>query len=237
MPRSLTEVRVSPEHFDAIAEQETLEERHNFLANQVKDLSESKTQLEQLISKLINQSREKFLETFEQIRGFGEYGFPESHAASFALLVYASAWLKCHHPAAFACALLDSQPMGFYAPAQIVRDARDHGASVRGVDVGASAWDCTLEEDATLRLGFRVISGFRQEWADAITAKLDTVFGVLFTMALTGGMTLPWVTGQAAAAWGLRPALFLVVVQFAAVFALQLRVTAGRAGRTSAAGR
>jgi error-prone DNA polymerase len=82
---------------------------------------------------------------FNQIRGFGEYGFPESHAASFAQLVYVSSWLKCHYPAAFACGLLNSQPMGFYAPAQIVRDARDHGVAVLPVDVNASAWDCTLE--------------------------------------------------------------------------------------------
>jgi error-prone DNA polymerase len=81
---------------------------------------------------------------FNQIKGFGEYGFPESHAASFALLVYVSAWLKCHHPAAFAAALLNSQPMGFYAPAQIVRDAREHGVEVLAVDVNFSEWDCTL---------------------------------------------------------------------------------------------
>ena len=80
---------------------------------------------------------------FRQIEGFGSYGFPESHAASFALLVYVSAWLKCHHPAAFACALLNAQPMGFYAPAQIIRDAREHGVEVRPVDVNDSAWDCT----------------------------------------------------------------------------------------------
>ncbi|ROR32374.1 error-prone DNA polymerase [Inmirania thermothiophila] len=83
---------------------------------------------------------------FRQIQGFGEYGFPESHAASFALLAYASAWLKRHHPAAFFCALLNSQPMGFYAPAQLVRDARRHGVEVRPVDVTASHWDCTLED-------------------------------------------------------------------------------------------
>ena len=82
---------------------------------------------------------------FHQIEGFGTYGFPESHAASFALLVYVSAWLKCHHPAAFACALLNSQPMGFYAPAQIVRDAREHGVEVRAIDVarqrsGTARW-------------------------------------------------------------------------------------------------
>ena len=104
---------------------------------------------------------------FHQIEGFGTYGFPESHAASFALLVYVSAWLKCHHPAAFACALLNSQPMGFYAPAQIVRDAREHGVEVRAIDVAASEWDCTLE-DGALRLGFRLITGFSQEWAEAI---------------------------------------------------------------------
>jgi len=82
---------------------------------------------------------------FRQIRGFGDYGFPESHAASFALLVYVSAWLKCHYQAAFTCALLNSQPMGFYAPAQLVRDARDHGVPVLPVDVNFSHWDCTLE--------------------------------------------------------------------------------------------
>jgi error-prone DNA polymerase len=104
---------------------------------------------------------------FHQIEGFGTYGFPESHAASFALLVYVSSWLKCHHPAAFACALLNSQPMGFYAPAQIVRDAREHGVEVRPIDVAASEWDCTLEE-GTLRLGFRLISGFSREWAERL---------------------------------------------------------------------
>jgi error-prone DNA polymerase len=83
---------------------------------------------------------------FDQIKGFSEYGFPESHAASFAHLVYVSAWLKCHYPAAFGAALLNSQPMGFYAPAQIVRDAQEHGVEVRSVDVNWSEWDCTLEE-------------------------------------------------------------------------------------------
>ncbi|SHN49423.1 error-prone DNA polymerase [Erythrobacter sanguineus] len=88
---------------------------------------------------------------FNQIRGFGEYGFPESHAASFAQLVYVSSWLKCHYPAAFACGLLNSQPMGFYAPAQIVRDAAEHGVRVLPVDVNASQWDCTLEEEGVSR--------------------------------------------------------------------------------------
>jgi error-prone DNA polymerase len=111
---------------------------------------------------------------FAQIEGFGEYGFPESHAASFALLVYASAWMKRHHPAAFTCALLNSQPMGFYAPAQLVRDLREHGGEVRPVCVNRSAWDCTLEARAdgrlALRLGFRQIKGLRAEDADWIIA-------------------------------------------------------------------
>eukprot|EP01037_Dinobryon_pediforme_P023533 gene23533-25014_t len=96
---------------------------------------------------------------FEQIKGFGSYGFPESHAASFAKLVYVSSFLKCHHPAIFACALLNAQPMGFYAPAQIVRDVRDHGVEVRAIDINHSFWDNTLErrDDGALalRLGFR----------------------------------------------------------------------------------
>ena len=122
---------------------------------------------------------------FEQIKGFGSYGFPESHAASFALLVYASAWLKCRYPDVFACALLNSQPMGFYAPAQLVRDAREHGVAVRPTDINDSDWDCTLEAleiapmerlhhrhadqardiktRCAVRLGFRQIKGVREE--------------------------------------------------------------------------
>ena len=111
---------------------------------------------------------------FSQIEGFGSYGFPESHAASFAHLVYASAWLKCHHPAIFACALLNSQPMGFYAPAQIVRDAREHGVTLRPVCINASYWDNTIEPDSrgrlALRLGFRQIKGVAQDEADWIAA-------------------------------------------------------------------
>ncbi|MBA2590643.1 MAG: error-prone DNA polymerase [Alphaproteobacteria bacterium] len=113
---------------------------------------------------------------FNQIRGFGSYGFPESHAASFALLVYISAWIKCHHPAAFAAALLNSQPMGFYAPAEIVRCARENGkVTVLPPDVAFSNWDCTLErneqKDICLRLGFRQIDGLREENGLAIMAK------------------------------------------------------------------
>ena len=105
---------------------------------------------------------------FNQIKGFGEYGFPESHAASFAHLVYVSAWLKCHYPDVFAAALLNSQPMGFYAPAQIVRDAREHGVEVRPADVSYSRWDSTLEapsrgERAAMRLGLREVDGLRAE--------------------------------------------------------------------------
>ena len=90
-------------------------------------------------------TREFACQVFRQIQGFSGYGFPESHAASFALLVYVSAWIKRRHPAAFLAALLNSQPMGFYAPAQLVRDAREHGVEVRPVDVLRSRWDCTLE--------------------------------------------------------------------------------------------
>ena len=106
---------------------------------------------------------------YRQILGFGEYGFPESHSASFALLVYVSAWLKCHHPAAFCAALLNSQPMGFYAPAQLVQDARRHGVEVRPPDVGTSLWDCTLEAGA-LRLGLRMVGGLAQAVGERISA-------------------------------------------------------------------
>ena len=116
---------------------------------------------------------------FEQIKGFGSYGFPESHAASFARLVYVSSYIKCRHPAAFAAALLNSQPMGFYAPAQIVRDAREHGVEVRVIDVNHSLWDNTLEGPAgalALRLGLRQIDGFRKDWAEALAAARTRPF-------------------------------------------------------------
>ncbi|MBL9125029.1 MAG: error-prone DNA polymerase, partial [Planctomycetaceae bacterium] len=106
---------------------------------------------------------------FNQIRGFGEYGFPESHAASFALLAYVSAWLKCHYPAAFCAALLNSQPMGFYAPAQLVRNAREHGVEILPVDVNNSLWDATLENGA-LRLGLRQVVGLGEAAARQIEA-------------------------------------------------------------------
>ncbi len=117
---------------------------------------------------------------FAQIEGFGSYGFPESHAASFAHLVYASAWLKRHHPGIFACALLNSQPMGFYAPAQIVRDAREHGVEVRPPCINASDWDNVMERtakgDLALRLGFRQIRGIAEEEAGWITLSRGNGF-------------------------------------------------------------
>src|SRR5580704_12044899 len=115
---------------------------------------------EKLIAGMVARKYERaFAErTFSQIEGFGSYGFPESHAASFALIAYASAWIKCHHPDVFCCALLNAQPMGFYAPAQIVRDAEAHGVKIRPVCINASVWDCMLEHNA-VRLGFRMVKG------------------------------------------------------------------------------
>lgn len=130
---------------------------------------------------------------FSQIEGFGEYGFPESHAAAFAMLAYVSSWLKCHHPAAFACALLNSQPMGFYAPAQIVRDAREHGIEVRPICVNNSTWDNTLERRAdgtlALRLGFRQIKGFREEDAAWIVAARGNGYPDPEALWLRAGLT------------------------------------------------
>jgi len=118
---------------------------------------------------------------FEQIKGFGSYGFPESHAASFALLTYASCWLKCHEPAAFACALINSWPMGFYSPDQILQDARRHHLQIRPVEVNASDWDCSLEpidgQQPAIRMGLRMICGFREEDARRIeAARQNRVF-------------------------------------------------------------
>ncbi|WP_430387860.1 error-prone DNA polymerase [Blastomonas fulva] len=116
---------------------------------------------------------------FKQIEGFGSYGFPESHALSFARLVYVSSWIKCHQPAVFACALLNSQPMGFYAPAQIVRDVREHQVEVRPIDINASGWDNALERDGhgrlALRLGYRQMDGFRNAWAEALVAAREMI--------------------------------------------------------------
>jgi error-prone DNA polymerase len=147
---------------------------------------------------------------FRQIEGFGEYGFPESHAASFALLVYASAWLKCRYPDAFAAALLNAQPMGFYAPSQIVRDAQEHGIEVRPVDINLSRWDNHLETQETggkslhprhsdmaqdiqsrcaVRLGFRQISGFREDDARELMAHRQNGFDSLRDLWLRTGLS------------------------------------------------
>lgn len=116
----------------------------------------------------------------KQLEGFGSYGFPESHAISFALIAYASSWMKCHHPEIFCAALLNSQPMGFYAPAQLVRDARNHGVEVRPVCVNRSDWDCTLEHIGSgqfaVRLGFRMVSGFQKGLAEQIMTRCDRPF-------------------------------------------------------------
>jgi error-prone DNA polymerase len=133
---------------------------------------------------------------FKQIEGFGTYGFPESHAASFALLVYASAWFKFHYPGIFAAALLNSQPMGFYAPAQIVRDAREHGVHIRPADVNASDWEATLEPDEpsaagqALRLGLNQVKGLAQADGDAVVAarNLDGPFCDIADMAARSGL-------------------------------------------------
>ena len=141
---------------------------------------------EKLIGGMVERGYERvFAErTFSQLEGFGSYGFPESHAASFALIAYASAWMKCHHPDAFCAALLNSQPMGFYAPAQVVRDAREHGVEVRPVCINASRWDSTLEprreqgRGAAVRLGFRTVRGLANQHAGQLVAhRGEEAFG------------------------------------------------------------
>jgi error-prone DNA polymerase len=151
--------------------------------------------LERFRQKLLDGMRqrglaEEFAERiFLQIRGFGEYGFPESHAASFALLVYVSAYLKHYYPAAFAAALLNSQPMGFYAPAQLIRDARQHDVTVHPVDVNHSQWDCTLEGERDLRLGFRLVRGLARNDAEAIVqARADEPFESMDSFARRTGL-------------------------------------------------
>jgi error-prone DNA polymerase len=139
----------------------------------------------------------KFAENcFGQIEGFGEYGFPESHAASFALLVYVSAWIKCHHPDVFCAAILNSQPMGFYQPAQLVRDARQHGVEVRAADVNFSEWDCTLESmppDArhrySVRLGFRQIQGLSEEEIKRLVAARGNGYAGIERLAAVAGVS------------------------------------------------
>jgi error-prone DNA polymerase len=141
---------------------------------------------------------------FEQIKGFGEYGFPESHAASFALLVYASAWIKCRYPDVFCAAILNSQPMGFYQPAQLVRDARAHGVEILEADVNFSTWDCTLEQAPSLpspasgggkgagqavRLGFRIISGLSEKELEKLIAARGNGFSSIERLAAIAGVS------------------------------------------------
>ena len=155
-----------------------------------------KGHMHQLQQRLANNMKnngfsDRYIERIQrQLQGFGEYGFPESHAASFALLVYVTAWLKCHHPAVFCCALLNSQPMGFYSPAQLIQDARQHGVTVLAVDVNHSSWDCqpqhsnpaanqqteTTEHDSqtpynSLRLGLRLVKGLKRDSAETIVQQ------------------------------------------------------------------
>jgi error-prone DNA polymerase len=145
---------------------------------------------EQLINGMVARGYDsEFAERcFNQIKGFGEYGFPESHAQAFGWLAYISSWLKCHHPAVFTCALLNAQPMGFYAAAQLVRNAQEHGVEIRPADVNASTWDNGLErtdgQGFALRLGFRQIDGFREDCAKAIeTARTDGPFASIEDLA------------------------------------------------------
>ncbi len=143
---------------------------------------------------------------FSQIRGFGEYGFPESHAASFAHLVYVSSWLKCHYPAVFAASLLNSQPMGFYAPAQIVRDAREHGVEVRHPDVNRSGWDSGLEggsdsrsEAPALRLGLREVVGLKEDDGRAIESARGESFATIAALQHRARLSLATLETLAAA--------------------------------------
>ena len=132
---------------------------------------------EKLITGMLDNgySKEFAERTFRQLEGFGSYGFPESHAASFALIAYASSWMKCHHADVFLAAILNAQPMGFYAPAQLVRDAREHGVDVRPVDVNLSEWECTLEPNRSdlhaVRLGFCMVRSMRQKEAEQLVDR------------------------------------------------------------------
>src|SRR4029434_1768107 len=132
---------------------------------------------------------------FEQIKGFGEYGFPESHAASFALIAYATAWLKRYYPAEFACSLLNAQPMGFYMPATIVEDAKRHNLVVAPIDVIVSGWDCTLEPSdhsaggVPVRMGLRYVKGLRErDWERIDGARRQAPFATLQDFVQRSGL-------------------------------------------------
>ncbi|RZL28783.1 MAG: error-prone DNA polymerase, partial [Rubrivivax sp.] len=139
---------------------------------------------------------------FNQIKGFSEYGFPESHAASFALLVYASCWLKCHHPMEFLAAMLNAQPLGFYSPSQLVQDAKRHGVRVLPADVMSSDWDCALEQTEAgpaVRLGLRLVKSLQQVSADAITrARNEAPFDSAEDLSLRAGLNQQQMTALAA---------------------------------------
>jgi error-prone DNA polymerase len=162
---------------------------------------------EKMVSKMVERgyAHEFAQRCFNQIKGFGEYGFPESHAASFALLVYVSAWLKRHHPAAFCAALLNAQPMGFYAPAQLVRDARENGVEAREADINHSDWDCTLEPGRSdggpaLRLGLRQISGMAEEEVKKLlAARARARFADVHDFWMRAGIRLETIERLAAA--------------------------------------
>jgi len=171
---------------------------------------------EKLIKGMVGNGYEReFAEaTFKQLEGFGSYGFPESHAASFALIAYASAWLKCWHPDVFCAALLNAQPMGFYAPAQIVRDASEHGVDIRPVCANASRWDCTLEptdDDGrfAVRLGLRMVKGLANAHGAAIVgARADQPFASIDDLWRRAGVPSAALV-QLAEADAFRPALGL----------------------------
>ncbi|SDH22192.1 error-prone DNA polymerase [Pelagibacterium luteolum] len=173
---------------------------------------------DKLIDGMVSNGYEKAFaeQTFKQLEGFGSYGFPESHAASFALIAYASAWLKCWHPDVFCAALLNSQPMGFYAPAQIVRDAQEHGIDVRPVCINTSRWDCTLEPSSNpdsdtfaVRLGLRMVKGLSNaNAASIVAARADNDYASIDDLWRRAGVPVAALT-QIAEADGYRTSLGL----------------------------
>jgi error-prone DNA polymerase len=202
---------------------------------------------DKLVDGMVERGYEKeFAEkTFSQLEGFGSYGFPESHAASFALIAYASSWMKCHHPDVFCASLLNAQPMGFYAPAQIVRDARDHGVEIRPVCANTSRWDCTLEpledERFAVRLGLRMVRGLQnRQAADIIAARADQPFagvddlwrraGVsvssLVMIAEADGMREPFGLARREALWAIKALRDEPLELFAAATAREQRTIA-----------